>query len=51
MFLCKLPFISFSASYSKLKDLTVDKEADNTYIADVVSKIPAILPYIELKKY
>ena len=35
--------------YSKLKDLTVDKEADNTYITDVVSKIPIMLPYIELK--
>ena len=35
--------------YSKLKDLTVDKEADNAYITDIVSKTPAILPYIELK--
>lgn len=34
--------------YSKLKDLTIDKEADNAYITDVVSKTPAILPYIEL---
>lgn len=34
--------------YSKLKDLTVDKEAGNAYITDVVSKTPAILPYIEL---
>ena len=34
--------------YSKLKDLTIDKEAGNTYITDVVSKTPAILPYIEL---
>ena len=33
---------------SKLKDLTVDKEAGNTHITDVVSKTPAILPYIEL---
>ena len=34
--------------YSKLKDLTIDKEADNAYITDIVSKTPAILPYIEL---
>jgi len=34
--------------YSKLKDLTVDKEAGNAYITDIVSKTPAILPYIEL---
>ena len=34
--------------YSKLKDLTIDKEASNAYITNVVSKTPAILPYIEL---
>ena len=34
--------------YSKLKDLTIDKEAGNAYITDIVSKTPAILPYIEL---
>lgn len=34
--------------YSKLKDLTVDKEASDAYITDIVSKTPAILSYIEL---
>ena len=34
--------------YSKLKDLTIDKGGGNAYITDIVSKTPAILPYIEL---
>ena len=34
--------------YSKMKDLTIDKGEGNAYITDIVSKTPAILPYIEL---